>query len=167
MILYTYVMSPIGRLLLAGTESGLERLHFSSGSKARGPDEAWRESAGTFAGVARQLEEYFAGERREFAVALKPAGTPFQLSVWQELCRIPYGETTSYGELARRLGRPAASRAVGLANGSNPIAIIQPCHRVIGANGKLTGFGGGLGVKQSLLDLERGERGLFSEVVSA
>ena len=114
-----------------------------------------------FGEARRQLDEYFAGKRRQFELLLKPAGTTFQLQVWEELCRIPYGQTTSYGELAKRLGRPAASRAVGMANGSNPIAIIQPCHRVIGANGKLTGFGGGLEVKQNLLDLERGERSLF------
>jgi len=161
MTYFTYHQSPIGRLLLAGNGACLERLHFSSGLKARGPDESWVEEAEAFAGVARQLTEYFAGERREFHVRLKPSGTPFQLAVWEELRGIPYGETTSYGQLAKRLGRPDASRAVGMANGSNPIAIIQPCHRVIGASGKLTGFGGGLDVKQSLLDLERGERRLF------
>ncbi len=161
MTYFTYHQSPIGRLLLAGKEKCLEHLHFSSGSKARGPDECWVEAAEAFAGVARQLAEYFAGRRREFEVALQPAGTPFQLAVWEELCRIPYGETTSYGQLDKRLGRPDASRAVGMANGSNPIAIIQPCHRVIGASGKLTGFGGGLDLKQALLELERGEQRLF------
>ena len=161
MTYYTYIASPIGRLLLAGNEECLQHLHFSSGSKARAPDEDWVEAAEVFAEVAEQLAEYFAGQRREFQVTLQPVGTPFQLAVWEELCRIPYGETNSYGALAKRLGRPDASRAVGMANGSNPIAIIQPCHRVIGSTGKLTGFGGGLEVKQSLLDLERGERRLF------
>ena len=104
------------------------------------------------------MDLYFAGRLREFQLELQPAGTPFQLAVWTELRQIPYGHTTSYGELARRLGSPRASRAVGLANGANPIAIIVPCHRVIGANGKLTGFGGGLDVKARLLALERGER---------
>lgn len=161
MIYYSYIASPIGRLLLAGNESCLKHLHFSSGSKACGPEKDWVESAEVFAAAARQLAEYFTGERREFQVTLQPAGTPFQLAVWEELCRIPYGETTSYGAIAKRLGRPGASRAVGMANGSNPIAIIQPCHRVIGSTGKLTGFGGGLEVKQALLDLERGEPCLF------
>ncbi|MBY0508506.1 MAG: methylated-DNA--[protein]-cysteine S-methyltransferase [Bryobacteraceae bacterium] len=161
MTFYTYVESPIGRLLLGGDDEGLTRLHFSSGSKAQGPDPAWVESAEPFAEVTRQLSEYFAGQRRDFTVKLRPAGTPFQLAVWEALCRIPYGETTSYGALAKDLGRPDAARAVGMANGSNPIAIIQPCHRVIGASGKLTGFGGGLPLKQALLELERGERRLF------
>jgi methylated-DNA-[protein]-cysteine S-methyltransferase len=105
----------------------------------------------------RQLEAYFSGNLTEFRVDLRLNGTPFQVSVWRQLRQIPYGGTTTYGELARRLGKPAASRAVGLANGANPIAIIVPCHRVIGANGKLTGFGGGLDVKEKLLALERGE----------
>ena len=103
----------------------------------------------------RQLRAYFAGELENFDLPLAPQGTPFQLSVWNRLCEIPYGETISYGELARRLGNPNASRAVGLANGSNPIPIVIPCHRVIGSNGKLTGYGGGLPIKEKLLALER------------
>ncbi len=106
------------------------------------------------AAVARELAEYFAGRRRDFTLALDPAGTPFQREVWGELARIPYGATVSYGELARRVGRPAASRAVGAANGANPIPIILPCHRVIGSNGSLTGYGGGLPIKRALLSLE-------------
>jgi len=102
-----------------------------------------------------QLRAYFAGELESFSLNLAPEGTAFQLLVWNELARIPYGETISYGELAERIGNPNASRAVGLANGSNPIAIILPCHRVIGSNGKLTGYGGGLPIKQHLLALER------------
>jgi methylated-DNA-[protein]-cysteine S-methyltransferase len=102
----------------------------------------------------RQLREYFAGQRTRFDLPLHPAGTAFQRDVWSELQRIPYGETISYGELARRVGHPAAARAVGAANGANPIPIVIPCHRVIGANGKLTGFGGGIPVKQKLLALE-------------
>ncbi len=98
---------------------------------------------------------YFAGEREEFDLPLAPEGTPFQQEVWRRLCAIPYGETISYGELARRIGNPQASRAVGLANGSNPIPIVIPCHRVIGSNGKLTGYGGGLPIKEKLLALER------------
>lgn len=105
-----------------------------------------------------QLEEYFAGARREFELPLDPRGTDFQRSVWRRLLQIPYGETTTYGALARELGDPGASRAVGLANGSNPIPIVIPCHRVIGANGSLTGFGGGLPIKQALLELESKSR---------
>jgi methylated-DNA-[protein]-cysteine S-methyltransferase len=155
---YTYVSSPAGRLLLAGDSEHLCRLEFAQGLKPRAPAEAWREDPAPFRDAKRQLEEYFAGARREFDLTLRPVGTSFQISVWSELRRIPYGETISYGELARRIGNPKASRAVGLANGSNPIAIVIPCHRVIGASGKLTGFGGGLDIKQRLLDLERGRR---------
>ena len=105
--------------------------------------------------MRRELGEYFSGTRREFGITLAPRGTGFQREVWAELRRIPYGETISYAELARRIGNPRAVRAVGLANGANPLAIVVPCHRVIGANGTLTGYGGGLTVKQQLLDLER------------
>jgi methylated-DNA-[protein]-cysteine S-methyltransferase len=106
--------------------------------------------------TARQLEEYFAGERTDFDLPLAAEGTPFQRRVWDALRAIPYGETVSYGELARRIGQPTASRAVGLANGRNPISIVVPCHRVIGSSGKLVGYGGGLERKQTLLGLERG-----------
>jgi methylated-DNA-[protein]-cysteine S-methyltransferase len=105
--------------------------------------------------AVRQLREYFAGERRDFDLPLEPAGTPFQLTVWDALRGIPYAETINYGQLAVRVGNPTASRAVGLANGRNPISIVVPCHRVIGANGSLTGYGGGLDRKRTLLDLER------------
>ncbi len=104
----------------------------------------------------RQLGEYFAGERTTFDLPLAAVGTPFQRRVWEALCAIPYGETVSYGELARRIGQPTASRAVGLANGKNPISVVVPCHRVIGSSGKLVGYGGGLERKQTLLELERG-----------
>ena len=107
------------------------------------------------ADAVRQLKAYFAGELENFDLSLSPQGTPFQQKVWSELQKIPYGKTISYGELARRIGNPKASRAVGLANGSNPISIVIPCHRVIGANGKLTGYGGGLPIKEKLLALER------------
>jgi methylated-DNA-[protein]-cysteine S-methyltransferase len=106
--------------------------------------------------VLRQLAEYFAGDRTDFDIKLAPRGTPFQLDVWRTLQRIPYGETRSYADIARSIGRPTATRAVGAANGANPIPIIIPCHRVIGSNGSLTGFGGGMGVKRRLLDLESG-----------
>jgi methylated-DNA-[protein]-cysteine S-methyltransferase len=116
----------------------------------------WRSADEPFADVRRQLCEYFDGERDAFDLPLEMSGTPFQRRVWQALQQIPYGETTTYGELARRMGRPAASRAVGLANGRNPIAVIVPCHRVIGSDGSLTGYGGGLERKRLLLDLEAG-----------
>jgi len=119
------------------------------------PDRAGWEPADTaFAAAVDQLEEYFAGQRTEFELELELAGTPFQRRVWSALMTIPYGQTRSYGEIAMQLDAPGASRAVGLANGRNPIAIIVPCHRVIGANGKLTGYGGGLSRKRALLDLE-------------
>lgn len=155
---YHHIESPVGRLLLAGGGHALEMLSFTMGPKARGPAPEWVEEPAAFDEVTRQLRAYFKGELRDFTVPLQPSGTEFQLRVWKELQAIPYGVTTSYGDLAKRLGNANASRAVGLANGSNPIAIIVPCHRVIGASGKLTGFGGGLDIKQRLLDLERGLR---------
>jgi methylated-DNA-[protein]-cysteine S-methyltransferase len=155
-VLYTTFDSPLGPLLLVGDGRALRGLHMVEGRRpvtARGD---WTPATEPFDHVRAQLEEYFAGRRTSFDVPLAMGGTPFQRSVWHALLEIPYGETTSYGELARRLGQPAAARAVGLANGSNPIAVIVPCHRVIGANGKLTGYGGGMDRKRILLDLERG-----------
>lgn len=146
--------SPIGRLLLAGDVRALQRLYFQSGPRPFTPPAAWHHDAAPFAPVLAQLNEYFAGTRRTFRVPLAPAGTPFQLAVWDALQAIPYGETVAYGQLAQRLGLVNAARAVGLANGSNPIPIIIPCHRVIGADGSLTGFGGGLPIKRALLSLE-------------
>lgn len=155
---WTSVDSPVGPLLLAGDRDTLRVLWFGRGRRTQGPDPAWTESADRFRGITSQLREYFAGRRTRFEMALAPAGTPFQRRVWQALLDIPYGETTTYGELARRLGDAKATRAVGLANGANPIAIVIPCHRVIGAGGALTGFGGGLPTKRALLDLEQGQR---------
>jgi methylated-DNA-[protein]-cysteine S-methyltransferase len=150
----TYMESPVGRLLLEGDEEGLQRVAFSKvGQAIRLPTPEPLQNA------VSQLEAYFAGDLRAFDLPLKLAGTPFQLAVWRALQDIPYGETTSYGELARRVGTPKGSRAVGLANGANPIAIVVPCHRVIGSNGKLTGYGGGLDNKQTLLTLERRHAG--------
>jgi methylated-DNA-[protein]-cysteine S-methyltransferase len=126
----------------------------ANGSPAR-PDPEWQEDPSALAEVVRQLRAYFAGELETLNLSLSPQGTPFQQKVWSELLKIPYGETTSYGELARRIGNSNASRAVGLANGSNPIPIVIPCHRVIGSNGKLTGYGGGLPIKEKLLALEK------------
>jgi methylated-DNA-[protein]-cysteine S-methyltransferase len=160
---YTWMQSPVGDLLLAGAHGALHRLSFAKGSKAVEPDPSWQRDDGAFTRAIGQLREYFSGKRKEFELRLCPAGTEFQLQVWEQLRAIPYGQTISYGELARRLGNPAAARAVGLANGCNPIAIIIPCHRVIGASGKLTGFGGGLDVKEKLLALERGEQRLALE----
>lgn len=146
--------SPIGRLLLVGTGHSLLRVHFQAGPHPLRPGKDWRAAAAPFAQAQTQLGEYFRGTRRSFELALAPEGTPFQLAVWRALSAIPYGETVSYGEIARRLGLEAGARAVGLANGANPLPIIVPCHRVIGADGTLTGFGGGLQIKRSLLALE-------------
>jgi methylated-DNA-[protein]-cysteine S-methyltransferase len=153
---YCIIDSPVGRLLLAGDDGALSIIDFQRGSKARRPEAGWRDHPRAFTRAARELDEYFRGARRAFSVPLAPDGTSFQRRVWEALLEIPYGETTSYGELARRIGSPGASRAVGLANGSNPLPIVVPCHRVIGANGSLTGYGGGLDIKQHLLALECG-----------
>lgn len=147
----TTIDSPVGPLLLTSDGTSLTRLLF-----AVEPDPSWStDPCEVLDRAVTQLREYFAGERTEFDLPLDPAGTPFQLTVWQALRDIPYAETINYGQLATRVGNPRASRAVGLANGRNPISIVVPCHRVIGANGTLTGYGGGLDRKRTLLDLER------------
>ena len=157
---YCYFDSPVGPLLIAGDQEGVRHIRFPrpDGSKksiAVKPERGWIESSsGAVAQAVAQLREYFAGSRTEFDLLLAPQGTHFQLAVWRELQRIPYGQTISYGELARRIGNPKASRAVGTANGANQIPIVIPCHRVIAAGGKLGGFGGGLPVKEALLALE-------------
>jgi methylated-DNA-[protein]-cysteine S-methyltransferase len=158
---YRFLESPIGRLLLAGDSSGVRFLLFSTGKRAVVADPGWEPDAGLLDEPTRQLTAYFKGALREFDIPLAPDGTPFQLRVWGALQDIPYGETISYGELARRLGNTKAVRAVGLANGANPISIIIPCHRVIGSNGSLVGYGGGLPTKQALLALERGQGNLL------
>lgn len=152
---YCYCDSPIGRMLLVGDREKLLELHFSKELEKLHIPAEWQEDEPFFAETLRQLKEYFAGNRREFFLPIAPRGTPFQERVWQELCSIPYGETTSYGAIAARIGKPKACRAVGMANNKNPIPIIIPCHRIIGKDGSLTGFGGGLDVKRQLLDLER------------
>ena len=152
---YTEMETPIGRLMLAADDGGLRQILFLKGKRAVRPDPDWRENRRPLTETIRQLSAYFSGELQRFTLPLAPEGTPFQLEVWQRLCEIPYGETVSYGEVARRIGHPSASRAVGLANGANPIPIVIPCHRVIGSNGKLTGYGGGLPTKEKLLALER------------
>ena len=157
MMLYTYIESPIGPLLVAG-EKRLRIIHFAPSH----PEHDWQKDDAPFAEVAKQLKEYFAGDRREFDLDLEMDGTPFQHDVWSFLRRIPYGEVRSYADVARQIGRPKAVRAVGAANGANPIPIIVPCHRVIGSNGSLTGFGGGIDVKRQLLKLESGTRPIWS-----
>jgi methylated-DNA-[protein]-cysteine S-methyltransferase len=152
---YSYLESPIGTLLIVGDDQAIARIEFPKDGQARRPEPGWQESArGPIAEAIRQLRQYFAGQRADFDLPLAPQGTGFQLAVWKHLQEIPYGETISYGELAKRVGNPKAARAVGAANGSNPIPIVIPCHRVIGSNGKLTGFGGGLPTKEALLALE-------------
>ena len=155
--IFTRIDSPIGRLTLTGDGEALTGLYMEIHRGGPGPVPAARRDDDAFGGVCEQLAAYFAGERRAFDVPLAPTGSPWQLRVWDALREIPYGETVSYGEVARRVGVPHASRAVGTANGANPISIIVPCHRVIGANGKLTGYGGGMERKRFLLDLERGQ----------
>jgi methylated-DNA-[protein]-cysteine S-methyltransferase len=160
MTYYTHVLpSPVGEIFIAVNERGaVARLHFLT-------DESAEEAASGLRGpvvrdarrcrhVAEQLDEYFARARRDFDLDVELDGTPFQKSVWRRLRRIPYGRTLSYRELARSLGNPAATRAVGRANATNPISLVVPCHRVIGADGSLTGFGGGIEIKRSLLELE-------------
>ncbi len=151
---YCEISTPLCRLLLVGDEKGLRRISFQDGFRPAKPAEGWRRDQGPFRGVILQLDAYFAGRLHCFELPLAPEGTAFQREVWSALTTIPYGETVSYGELARRVGRPTACRAVGAANGRNPIPIIIPCHRVIGADGSLTGFGGGLPIKRRLLLLE-------------
>ncbi|NUS53949.1 MAG: methylated-DNA--[protein]-cysteine S-methyltransferase [Streptomycetaceae bacterium] len=154
---YTVVGSPVGELLLTadaeGALTGLFMLPDAKYVPEIGAD--WQRDAGPFGEVEQQLEGYFAGELRGFDLVLAPRGTEFQRSVWRELTRIPYGVTTSYGAVAADLGSPTASRAVGAANGRNPISIVVPCHRVVAGNGALTGYAGGLGKKETLLGLER------------
>ena len=151
---YRYLDSPVGELLLAGDAAGLRHVSFPSGKLSIAPAPGWRRNDRAFEDVCRQLDEYFARRRTRFQLTLAPQGTPFQLAVLSALQAIPYGETRSYRDIARGIGKPRAVRAVGAANGRNPIPIIIPCHRVIGADGSLTGFGGGLGTKRFLLDLE-------------
>ncbi|WP_062229474.1 methylated-DNA--[protein]-cysteine S-methyltransferase [Aureimonas frigidaquae] len=153
-MLYTYLQTPIGALLLAGDGHALSRISFPTGSRMMAPGPDWQRDDAAFILARQELTDYFNGKLRAFTVPLAPAGTPFQIQVWTALRAIPYGETITYGTLARRIGRPTASRAVGAANGANPLPIILPCHRVIGGTGALTGFGGGLPTKTWLLTLE-------------
>ncbi|MFF4359016.1 methylated-DNA--[protein]-cysteine S-methyltransferase [Streptomyces sp. NPDC001604] len=153
---HTVIDSPYGPLTLVADDGILCGLYMTE-QRHRPPEESFGTRDETlFAEAEEQLEAYFAGDLKEFTLELRLHGTPFQRTVWGRLREIPYGETRSYGELAAALGNPSASRAVGLANGKNPIGIIVPCHRVVGANGSLTGYGGGLDRKQRLLDFESG-----------
>ncbi|MDC7226373.1 MAG: methylated-DNA--[protein]-cysteine S-methyltransferase [Spirochaetales bacterium] len=157
---YTRLDTPVCEIILAGDEDGLQHLHLNTGEGKRRfevlPD--WLRSDDFFVDTAAQIREFCTGERRVFDIKLNPQGTDFQSRVWSELQRIPYGETRSYGEIASALGKPSAARAVGTANGRNPIPLIIPCHRVIGADGSLAGFAHGIAVKQRLLMIEKMQR---------
>lgn len=154
-IAFGFLDTPVGRLLVAGNDERLHLIGFPCGDRARKPPEDWRRNDDLFTEAFAQLRAYFAGELTRFDLRLRLAGTTFQNAVWSALRDIPYGETISYGELAKRIGRPTASRAVGAANGANPLPIVVPCHRVVGSDGSLTGFGGGVKTKRSLLRHER------------
>ena len=160
-IFYATFESPVGPLLLAGDCQALRHVSFKTSKRSVPPQADWKPDKEPFAEVIRQLQAYFRGELRKFDLLLAMEGTEFQLRVWNALRTIPYGETISYAQLAERIGNPKAVRAVGLANGSNPIPIIVPCHRVIGSNGSLTGFGGGLSTKKKLLELENKQLSLL------
>lgn len=159
---YTFIDSPLGPLLAVRDDIGLSALYLPSGKYPTAPQDDWTRDDDAFADVRAQLAEYFAGTRTSFDLPLHPAGTAFQRKVWAALREIPYGETTTYGKTAAAVGVPDAARAVGLANGQNPIPIIVPCHRVIGANGSLTGYAGGLDAKRWLLAHEASHGGLFA-----
>jgi methylated-DNA-[protein]-cysteine S-methyltransferase len=154
---YDIFPTACGDILLASTGDALQLLDFQQGSKARCVQGDWKRDAALFRPVREQVLAYLAGELREFSIAVAPQGTPFQQQVWQALQTIPYGETASYSDIATRIGRPKAVRAVGAANGANPVSLIIPCHRVIGSNGTLTGYAGGIETKARLLALEAGD----------
>jgi methylated-DNA-[protein]-cysteine S-methyltransferase len=158
---YTLIDSPLGDLLAFGDADGIAGLYLPTGKNAFVAHSEWTHDDAAFEELHVQLGEYFAGTRREFDLPLNAHGSAFQQRVWAELCRIPYGETVSYGATAVAIGAPTAARAVGLANGQNPISIVVPCHRVVGANGSLTGYGGGLPAKRWLLEHEARHAGLF------
>lgn len=151
---YCYLDTPIGELLLAGEDGALAMIGFPKGSMRRDPEPDWIYKEKPLSDARQQLQEYFAGTRKAFDLPLRLNGTEFQVSVLNALQEIPYGETVSYGEIAKRIGNPKAMRAVGAANGRNPIPIVVPCHRVIGSSGDMTGFGGGIDTKEALLRLE-------------
>lgn len=152
---YCVIPSPVGKLLLAGKHGQLETLSFQNGAHPIKPEASWIHDERPFRQAIRQLMDYFSGRLTTFTIKTATAGTPFQQKVWRALRAIPYGQTVSYGEIAQAIGHPQASRAVGAANGKNPLSIIVPCHRVIGSTGKLVGYGGGLPIKERLLALEK------------
>jgi methylated-DNA-[protein]-cysteine S-methyltransferase len=161
---HTTVPSPLGELLALSDGEHLTGLYLPNHKGGPRADASWQPANAPFATLRTQLAEYFAGERHEFDVLIRLRGTPFQQQVWQQLTRIPYGATITYAELARRIGSPAASRAVGAANGRNPISILVPCHRVVGASGQLTGYAGGVDKKEWLLAMERDGAGANSQL---
>lgn len=152
---HAVVESPLGPLTLVAEDGVLSGLYFAEHRHGPPTDMLGRPSAGSFGAVREELDAYFRGTLMEFDVPVSMVGTPFQLNVWRALLTIPYGATVTYGGLAARIGVPGAARAGGLANGRNPVSIVVPCHRVVGSNGRLTGYGGGLARKRALLDLER------------
>ncbi|BDD09840.1 hypothetical protein FUAX_22720 [Fulvitalea axinellae] len=164
MTYYHYFPSPFGKIYLVGNDGGLSRLLVDNGTKPFEISDDWIRSEERFKEAVKQLREYFSGERKAFDLKLNPAGTDFQKTVWQALAEIPYGESHSYKDVAVKVGNPKASRAVGMANNKNPLPIIVPCHRVVGANGKLTGYAYGLEMKRRLLDLEKVTR-LFGRLI--
>jgi len=157
-VIYCVIDSLVGKLLLAGTHQHLKLLSFQNGKHPTKPEPSWVYDERPFKETIRQLKAYFSGKLKKFTLKTAPKGTPFQLRVWRALRAIPYGKTVSYGDIARAIGKPQASRAVGAANGKNPISIIVPCHRVIGSTGKLVGYGGGLPIKKALLTLEEAHK---------
>jgi len=157
---FVHLKTPVGKLLIAGDKESVRHIRFE---RDNAPEPGWEKgTTPPIRDALSQLNGYFERRRRSFDLPLAPEGTPFQRRVWAELQQIPFGATVSYGELARRVGEPTASRAVGAANGANPIPIVIPCHRVVGADGKLTGFGGGIEVKARLLELEAGQVKIFA-----
>lgn len=158
---YTEYNSPIGQLLLVGDDHSLHKILFPQKQCASEPESNWESNPTPFNHLIKELDAYFSGKLQKFTVPLSPAGTEFQHSVWQALQTIDYGDKCSYRDIATLIGKPTASRAVGSANGANPIPIIIPCHRVVGSNGTLTGFAGGLHTKHWLLTHEAGEQSLF------
>jgi methylated-DNA-[protein]-cysteine S-methyltransferase len=164
MNLFTRIPSPLGDLLAVRDDGGITHLYLPSGRHPTADPAGAERADDAFDDIRAQLGEYFAGDRTSFDLPLHAKGTPFQHRVWDALVQIPHGTTSSYGELAAAIGAPGAARAVGLANGQNPISIVVPCHRVIGANGSLTGYGGGLPAKKWLLGHEAQRTGLFADV---
>lgn len=159
-IMYTIIDSPLGGILLARSPLGLTCINFQDGSEPIHPPAGWQLEPQALAEAARQVRAYFDGELQQFEQTLSPGGTAFQQQVWRAMQEIPYGETQTYASLARRVGRPLAARAVGSASSRNPLPVVVPCHRVVGSDGSLTGYSGGLHLKQALLNLERQKKAI-------